>query len=128
MPRQQEEKKIPVAKVVLTALGCFALVALLIFSNAQQLQISNEIAEKQKKLQDLQSENVRMQSQIAGQTSSKNIQEYAENVLGMHMIDSSQIEYVQIQTDDVVEIPEEDQNIFVRIKNGFDDFVEYLRG
>lgn len=125
---EQEEKKFSVAKIVLGTLVCFALLAFVLFSNVQQLQIANEITAKQKELQDLQSENVRMQSQIAGQTSSKNIQEYAENVLGMHVIDSSQIEYVQIQTDDVVEIPEEDQNIFVRIKNGFDSFVEYLRG
>ena len=46
----------------------------------------------------------------------------------MNALSKSQIEYVQIQTDDVVEIPEEEQNIFVRIKIWFDNLVEYLRG
>ncbi len=125
---EQEEKKVSVVKIILGALACFTLLAAVILSNVQQLQLSNEITEKQQQLQDLQSENVRMQSQIAGQTSSKNVQEYAENILGMHLIDPSQIEYVQIQTDDVVEIPEEDQNLFVKIQTWFTHLMEYLRG
>ena len=46
----------------------------------------------------------------------------------MRTIDPSQVEYVQIQTDDVVNIPEAEQNIFARMKAWFDNFVEYLRG
>lgn len=118
----------PAVKLVLSVFVCFALVAGLIYSNVQQLQISNQITEKQQEYSDLQADNVRMQSELAGKTSSKNIQEYAEDVLNMNPIDASQIEYVQIQTDDVVEIPEAEQNIFVKIKLWFDNFVEYLRG
>lgn len=117
--------------LILMALGvlvCFTMVSAVIFSNVQQLQISQQITAKQKELTDLQSENVRMQSELAGKTSNKYIQEYAENVLGMRVIDASQIEYVQIQTSDVVQIPETEQNIFVRTKEWFDSLVEYLRG
>lgn len=116
------------AKLILGVFLCFGLLTAMIYSNVQQLQVSNQIAARQKELTDLQSENVRMQSEIAGRTSNKNVQEYAEEVLGMHTIHQSQIEYVQIQTDDVVRIPEEEQNIFVKIKIWFDSFVEYLRG
>lgn len=115
-------------KLILGVFICFAMLVAVIFSNVQQLQISNQIAEKEKEYSDLQSENVRMQSELAGRTSNKNIQEYAEQVLGMSTINASQIEYVQIQTDDVVSIPEAEQNIFVKIKVWFDNFVEYLRG
>lgn len=76
----------------------------------------------------MQSDILDMRSQIAGKTSNKIIQEYAENILGMRTIDPSQVEYVQIQTDDVVNIPEAEQNIFARMKAWFDNFVEYLRG
>lgn len=107
---------------------CFFMLLAVIYSNVQQLQINNEITEQQKILTDLQSENVRMQSEIAGKTTNKNVQEYAENVLGMRPIDASQIEYVQIQTADVVEIPEAEDNFFVKVKDWFDGFVEYLRG
>ena len=114
--------------MILGVFVCFGLVAALIYSNVQQLQLNNQITALEQEYTDLQSENVRMQSELAGRTSSKNIQEYAENVLGMNALSKSQIEYVQIQTDDVVEIPEEEQNIFVRIKIWFDNLVEYLRG
>ncbi len=121
-------KRVSAVSLILGVFIAFAMLTAVIFSNAQQLQISNQISEKEKEYADLQSENVRMNSELAGRTSNKNIQEYAENVLGMHTIDASQIEYVQIQTDDVVEIPEEEQNLFVKIKIWFDNFVEYLRG
>ncbi len=114
--------------LIFGVLLCFVLVFAVIYSHSQQLEISREIEVKKHELTDLQSENVRMQSEIAGKTSNKNIQDYVENVLGMRTIDTSQIEYVQIQTADVVEIPEAEQNLFVKAKNWFDGVVEYLRG
>lgn len=121
-------KKISIFKVIgLVFLG-FVLLGAVILSNVQQLQISNQITEKKQEYMILQSENVRMQSELAGKTSNKNIQEYAENVLGMRTIDGSQIEYVEIQTNDVVEIPDEEKNVFVNVKTWFDNLVEYLRG
>ncbi|MDE6707121.1 MAG: hypothetical protein K2K06_03685 [Oscillospiraceae bacterium] len=125
---EQEEKKISVVKIILGTIICFMLLAAVIFSNVQQLQVTSDITQKQQEYSDLQSENVRMKSELAGKTSNKNVQEYAENVLGMHALNSSQVEYMQIQKNDVVEIPENDQNIFVKIKNWFDDFVAYLQG
>lgn len=124
----QDEKRVSVVKIVLGTLFCFVLLSAVILSNVQQLQVASEISQKQQEYTDLQSENVRMKSDLAGKTSNKNVQEYAENVLGMHPLNSSQVEYMQIQKDDVVEIPEEDQNLFVKIKIWFDDFVAYLQG
>ena len=125
---KKESRVMPVAMMVFVVSLCFAMLSAVIFSNVQHLQISRQITEKQKELTDLQSENVRMQSEIAGKTSNKNIQEYVENVLGMRTIDVSQIEYVQIQTADVVEIPETEENLYVKIKDWFVGVVEYLRG
>lgn len=125
---EQDEKKFSVVKIILGTLFCFALLSAMIFSNVQQLQVASEISRKQQEYTDLQSENVRMKSELAGKTSNKNVQEYAENVLGMNPLKSSQVEYMQIQKDDVVEIPEEDQNLFVKIRIWFENFVAYLQG
>ncbi len=130
-PQPDAEKKISAAaavKLIFGALVCFALVAAVIFSNVQQLQLTNEIAAKQKEYNDMQSENVRMQTELAGKASNKKVQEYAENVLGMHVLNPSQVEYIQIQTDDVVELPEEEQGFFNSIKNAFESFAEYMKG
>ena len=76
----------------------------------------------------LESENVRMQSELEEKTALKSVESYAENVLGMQKLDKSQIEYVSISNGNIVDIPENNDNIFVRLKNSFDDFVEYLKG
>ena len=73
-------------------------------------------------------ENVRLQTELESKISAKNVEEYAENVLGMKKIDPSQIKYIEIQTDDVVSIPEQDEGFIVKIKKFFDYCVEYFRG
>lgn len=125
---KNNERKFSAPGMIFGILFSFLMVFAVIYSHSQQLEISRQIDAKKQELTDLQSENVRMQSEIAGKTSNKNIQEYVENVLGMRLIDASQIEYVQIQTVDVVEIPEAEQNLFVKVKHWFDGVVEYLRG
>ena len=60
--------------------------------------------------------------------SAKNIEKYAENVLKMQKIDSTQIKYIKIQTGDVVTIPEQEKGIIAKIKSFFDSCVEYFRG
>ena len=127
MGKNQNRKGFAVKLILCVFIG-FGMLGAVIYSRVELLQISNEITQTEKNYTDLQSENVRMQSEIASNTSSKNIQEYAENVLGMNPLNQSQVEYVQIQTNDVVEIPAEEQNFFVRIRLWFESFVEYLRG
>ena len=118
----------PVVRLVFWIFICFALVSMVILSRVQQLQISNEITTLTREYSDLQAENVRMQSELAGKASNKNIQEFAEEQLGMYPLNTSQVEYVQIQTNDVVSIPEAEQNVFVRLKGWFDSILDYLRG
>jgi len=88
----------------------------------------NKVSDLNAQLHLAEAENVRLQSELESQMSAKNVEDYAENVLGMRKIDSSQIEYIKIRTGDVVTIPEKKQNILTRIKNFFDECVEYFRG
>ena len=87
-----------------------------------------EITAQTKYVQMLESENVRMQTEIEEKTALKSVESYAEDILGMQKLDKSQIEYVSVSSGSVIDIPENDDNIFVKIKNGVSDFLEYLRG
>ena len=69
-----------------------------------------------------------MQTEIEANMSLKNVEAYAEDVLGLKKLDKSQITYIQIQNEDVVEVTQTESNIFVSIKNKLDDIVEYLFG
>lgn len=88
----------------------------------------SRVSSLQSELNLAEAENARLQSELQAKVSAKNVEEYAENVLGMQKIDSSQIKYIEIQTDDVVNIPEQDQGILAKLRNFIDRCVEYFRG
>ena len=88
----------------------------------------NEVAGLSGDLELAEAENVRLQSELESKMSAKNVEDYAENVLGMQKIDSSQIKYIKIRTDDVVNIPEPDEGVLGKVKAFFDRCVEYFRG
>jgi 3-oxoacyl-[acyl-carrier-protein] synthase III len=90
--------------------------------------IHTEINNLNSQVDILRSENVRMQTEIESKSALKSVEDYAENVLGMQKLDKSQIEYLSIENGNVVDIPESNENIFVKIKNAFENFVEYIRG
>ena len=58
----------------------------------------------------------------------KNIEEYAEKTLGLMPLNQSQIEYIQLQTEDEVTISEPEDNFFVSINDYLVSIWEYLRG
>ena len=69
-----------------------------------------------------------MQSEIEGNMSLRNVESYAEDVLGLKKLDKSQIVYIQIQNEDVVQVVDSKENIFVSIKEKFNSIIEYLFG
>lgn len=117
-----------VLAIIFVSILAAALLGAVIYSLDKRNTMYNKVSALNKELHLAEAENVRLQSELESQMSAKNVEEYAENVLGMRKIDSSQIEYIKIRTGDVVTIPEKEQNIFTKIKNFFDECVEYFRG
>jgi hypothetical protein len=105
-----------------------ALLFIMIYGKVQVSALYTAISSEKEVVDILESENVRMQSEIESNMSLKNIETYAENVLGLKKLDKSQIVYIQIQNEDVVQVVETQDNIFVNIKEKFNDIVEYLFG
>ena len=109
------------------------VLALLMFSQVissymQLNEVYSSISDANSELSNLRSENVRMQTELEGKASIRNIKDYAENHLGLQKLDQSQIQYIEIQKEDTVEIDGEEQNIFVRLKHKCEDILAYLRG
>ncbi len=115
-------------KVFIAGVLALLLFSVVINSYVQLNEVYSEISTANTELNELRSENVRMQTELEGKASISNIKEYAEDYLGLQQLDRSQIQYIQIQTEDEVVIDEEEQNIFVKIKHKFEDLVAYLRG
>lgn len=121
-------KRGTLAKIMIGGILSLMLFSLVINSYVQLNEVYSQISTEESRLKDLRSENVRMQTELEGQASIRNIKEYAEERLGLQKLDRSQIQYIQIQTEDEVIVEEPDQNIFVRIKRKFNDLIAYLRG
>ncbi len=115
-------------KVIVVTLMAGVLMGGVIYGKVQNASLQTEIANQEEQVDILYSENVRMQTELEGKSALKTVEEYAENVLGMQKLDKSQVDYITMESGNVVEIPEDSNNVFVRIKNAFDDFVEYIRG
>lgn len=117
-----------VLSIVLVSVLAAVLLGIVIYSLDRRSTMYSEVTALNNELTLVQAENVRLQAALESEISAKNVEDYAENVLGMQKIDSSQIKYIEIQTDDVVNIPEQDEGIIDKISNFFESCVEYFRG
>lgn len=126
--RQRAENTGSVPKLIVTLSAAGLLMGAVIYGKVENAAIHAEITAQTQYVRTLESENVRMQTEIEEKTALKSVESYAEDILGMQKLDKSQIEYVSVSSGSVIDIPENDDNIFVKIKNGVSDFLEYLRG
>lgn len=127
-PGGQYQGRITASSAISIGLMAVALIGIVIYGRVQTNEIYSEIAQKQTEYDDLVAKNVSMRSEMEGKMTVKNIQEYAENVLGLRQLHQSQIEYIQLQTEDEVVISEPEENFFVTINDYIKSFWELLRG
>jgi len=123
-----ESKTGSVLTIILVSVLSAVLFGSVIYTLDRRNTVYNRVTSLNKELNLAEAENVRLQSELETKMSAKNVEDYAENVLGMKKMDSSQIKYIKIQTDDVVNIPEQEKGLIAKVKGFFDDCVEYFRG
>ena len=123
-----ENKSVSMILIIFVSLVALAMLGMVIYSFDRRNSAYNEVNALNAKLSFAQAENIRLQTEVDNKMSAKNVEEYAENVLGMQKIDSSQIKYIKIHTDDIVNIPEQDPGFIERVKIFIRDCVEYFRG
>ena len=100
----ENSKRSSIIKVAVVGIIALFLFSLVINSYVQLNEVYTQISSANTTLNEMRSSNVRMQTELEGQASIRNIKEYAENQLGLQKLDQSQIQYIQIQTEDRVVI------------------------
>lgn len=123
-----ESKNGSVLTIIFISIMAAVLFGSVIYTLDRRNTVYNKVTSLNKQLILEEAENVRLQSELESKMSAKNVEDYAENVLGMKKMDSSQIKYIKTQTDDVVNIPEQEKGFFAKVKGFFEDCVEYFRG
>ena len=114
-------------RIVVGAVFVFALFIMMIYGKVELTKLYSENTTLRNELQVLSDENVSLESELAQQTGFTRVEEYAETKLGLKKLDRSQIEYVEITETTAAEpVANDDGNIFVKITNKWNDFLEYL--
>ena len=126
--KRTDAKSGSVFTIFLVSALAFVLLGTVIYSLDRRNTMYSKVSAKNNELNLAEAENVRLQSELESKMSAKNVEDYAENVLGMQKIASSQIKYIEIQTDDVVNIPRQDEGVLAKVRDFFDRCVEYFRG
>lgn len=120
--------RITTGSAIILGLLVILLLGLVIYGKVQTNEIYMKIASLQTERDDLISRNVSMRSEMEAKLTVKNVEEYAENVLGLKQLDQSQIEYITIQTEDEVTISEPQDGWSSVMKEFFGTITDFLHG
>ncbi len=120
---QQQSAK----SILLTAAVVMVMFFAMLYGKVETNRLFGQTTELQEQLKALEAENVALAAEYESRTSLKNVEDYAQNTLGLTKLDKSQIEYVEFEGNTVIEVVEtEKKNIFVIIRNWLSNIYEYL--
>lgn len=105
-----------VAAVAIVLVGYF------ITCNVRLTEMNKSIKDKQAQLSAMQSEEVRLKSEVAGLTSAEKVNNYVQEN-GMAPINSNQIYYIEAQEQDQVTVLEDEGSWFEKAWNAVVDFL-----
>ena len=105
--RTRRQSTLNVAVYLAVALLALGMVGYFITCNVRLTEMNKQIADGQAQLSALQSEQVRLQSELAGLTSAERVNAYAQEK-GMLPVGSNQIYYIEAKEQDQVSLASED--------------------
>jgi len=127
MPKPKSEAKLRCIKRIAMCILAFAIMFAFIYGKVELSRITNEQSELIAQLAQLEENNRSLESELEAKTSLVKVEDYAENQLGLVKLDKSQIEYVEIENDNVIEVIEKkDDSLWTSVKNWFDGVLEYI--
>ena len=111
----------------LIATTCAAIVAFsILYSKVQLSDYTSMISETKTQLEQAERENLRLNAELDSMVTLDNVEQIASEELGLQKTENSQISFVPLNTEEMTEVAEEDSNIFISIRNWFNDVLEYL--
>lgn len=103
------------------ALVALALVGYFITCNVRLTELNKEKADGQAQLSALQSETVRLESELAGKTSAEQVNQYVLEH-GMLPLTGNQVYYIEAHQEDQVSLAEEEEDFFAKAWDAIADF------
>ncbi len=95
---ERRASRLKVLEFVVVAALCMAFIAPNIFSRVKVNELNGQVVAMSKQLNEMKSENTRLSMELKSKISVTNVQDYAENVLGMVKRDRYQVYYFDIES------------------------------
>ncbi len=115
--REKLQRVLNVSAVVLIVLAVIAVIGMRITLGVQLTEVNARISQAETRLAELQSEQVRLESELASKTSIANVNEYARGS-GMTLSDTNQINYITVSGADTVTVSDSNVGFLAAVWNG----------
>ncbi len=128
-PRKRKILGMSPAKAIMMLVVVGVLASVLIYNRVLIIEANEEIRQANNQMTILESEGTRLDMELEGKTSLKNIEDYATQNLGMQKMEKQQVQYVSLSEEEKVVLSKDmvKPNIFQRISGWFQNLMEYLR-
>lgn len=126
--RRQREKRAFAVKLGLMICTMILLMAATVYSRLVLTETRAQINSRTSDLTELQSENAYLSYQLESLVSLKNAEEYAISELGLVKLDSSRIEYVNLQTENEISADEDATTLAEEFKTFFNTVIDSFAG
>jgi len=115
------------AKLFFYALVVFGVLMAVNVQNTREDDAARMVEDQQELLDEAEEENSLLQSRLDSKVNISYIEEYAGGQLNMTKVTNSQIKYLSVNTEDLIEVtPEESGSVFSAIADWFGDLMEYI--
>lgn len=101
-----------------------SLIIGIVYTNSQITEITTDISSVQSEITELESEKAYLEFTLESRMSLNEIEDYAVNVLGMVKMDSTQVEYVEIESENKVEFSGD--NLSAKIEDAVQPVLSYF--
>lgn len=126
-PRPKGQALLKTFKYFSVSMLAFAVMFAMIYGKVELSRITNEQSQLQSQLTELQENNLSLKSELDSKTSIVKVEDYAENTLGLTKLNKAQIEYVELENNQVIEVVEKkDDSFFSSAKKWFKNVLEYI--
>lgn len=114
-------------RLIVCAAAAFCALWAVNVQNTRADDLARKVDDQKALLAEAQDENSLLQSRLDSKVNIGYIEEYAASELGMSKVSNSQINYLNVNTEDLIEIsPEDSGSIFTAIADWFGDLLEYI--
>ena len=114
-------------KIVSVCVVFLAIFSAVNYQNVRVDSMARKITAQQEQLVNAQEENALLQSKLDAKVNTAYVEDYATNVLGMVKISQSQVDYLEVNTESLVEVSDTGtKGMYESLMNWLDDVKEYI--